>query len=134
MDRKIGILTLRELIGLSLLVTMLLGGLLLGWYLGQQQWELSRQLEDCAWLALSGQWENARTLAGEAREGWERKWKLRAAFGDHTPMEEIDDLFAELTVYGAAGDRTEFASTCSALASRMEAVGNAHRLSWWNIL
>lgn len=134
MDRKNGILTLREVTALSLLLVLLLGGLLLGWYLGQQHRELSRQLEDSAWLALSGQMENARKMAQEAKTVWEKEWKLRAAFGDHTPMEEIDDLFAELTIYGAAGDRTEFASTCAALASRVEAMGNAHRLSWWNVL
>lgn len=134
MDWKIGGLTLRELTGLGLLVGLLLAGLLLDWYLGGQHRALSQQLEDCAWLALSGQWENARQTAEAVRTGWKTEWKLRAAFGDHTPMEEIDALFGELAVCGAAGERTEFARICTALASRMEAMGNAQQLCWWNVL
>ena len=134
MDRKIGVLTLRELTGLILLVGLLLCGLLTGWYTGRQHRELSRQLEDSAWLALSGQWENARKKAEDAKEMWQENWKLRAAFSDHTPMEEIDDLFGEMTVCSAAGERTEFARVCAALSGRVAAMGQAHQLSWWNVL
>lgn len=134
MDRKIGALTLREAAGILLLLVLLAGGLLSGWYMGRQHREISQKLEDCAWLALTGQMSNAREEADGARAQWEKGRSLRAVLGDHTPMEEIDDLFAELRIYGAAGEKTEFARTCSALSSRVKAMGEAHRLSWWNIL
>lgn len=134
MDRKIGALTLREATGIVLLLVLLAGGLLSGWYMGRQHEDISKKLEDSAWLALSGQISNARKAADAARAQWEKGRSLRAVLGDHTPMEEIDDLFAELKIYGAAGERTEFARTCSALSSRMAAMGNAYKLSWWNIL
>lgn len=134
MDRKIGALTLREMTGLALLVVLLLAGLLSGWYMEQQHREISRQLDSSAWLALSGQLSNARETANAACTEWEAGRKIRSVLADQTPMEEIDDLFAQLRIYGAAGDGTEFARTCSALCSRMAAMGNAHALSWWNIL
>lgn len=134
MDRKIGSITTRELLGFGLLLALLLVGLLCSWYLPRQSGQIGEALEDSAWMALSGQWENARKTAAAAREGWERKWKIWAAFGDHTPMEEVDALFAELTIYAAAEEQTDFAHTCAALSRRVEAMGNAHRFSWWNIL
>ena len=134
MDRKIGALTLREVTAIGLLLVLLLLGLLSGWYLERQHRDLARQLEDSAWLALSGQMSNARQEVQTAQAKWEKGRSLLAALGDHTPMEDIDGLFAELQIYGAAGEKTEFARTCSALSSQMAAMGNAYKLSWWNIL
>lgn len=133
MDRKIGGLTVRELIGFSLLIVLLLLGLFFSWYLGRQHTQLSRDLENCAWLALSGQWENARKKSEEAAQSWQTHWGLRAALGEHTPMEDIDELFAQLKIYAAADEKTDFAQTCAALSKRMEAMGNAGSLHWWNI-
>lgn len=134
MDRKIGVMTLREFAGLLLLLLLLLTGLLLSWYMGRQHTEISRGLEDSAWYALSGEWEKARDTVDSAREQWEQGWNLWAAFADHSPMEEIDALFAALRIYAAAGERTEFAHTCAALSRHVAAMGSAHQLSWWNVL
>lgn len=134
MDRKRASLKAGEVAGPLLLILLLLLGLLLSWYMGRQQDRIARALEDSAWLALSGQWEDARETAARAKADWEQRWHRWAALGDHSPMEEIDALFAQLTIYGAAGERTEFSQLCSALSCRIKAVGNAHRLRWWNIL
>ena len=119
---------------LALLLVLLLGGLLSARYMGQHHREISRQLDSSAWLALSGEFANARVEADAARVQWEKGRPLRAVLGDHTPMEEIDDLFAELHIYGAAGETVEFARICNALSSRVAAMGMAHQLSWWNVL
>lgn len=134
MDRKIGGLTLRELTGFALLALLLLGGLLTAWDMSRQHETLSVMLEDSAWLALTGQWENARKTAQDAKSDWERRRNLRAALADHTPLEEIDGLFAEMTIFAASEERTEFARTCAALARRLEALADSHKASWWNIL
>ena len=134
MDRKIGGMTIRELTGFLLLITLLLAGLLLSWHTGRQHEKIAAGLESSAWLALSGQWENARQQAESVRQQWERDQKLWSALGNQTPMDEISSLFAELKIYGAAGERTEFARICAVLSQKMEAMGNAHRLSWWNVL
>lgn len=133
MDRQIGGMTLRELTGLGLLVILLLGGLLSSWDMSRRHGEIARTLEACTWQALSGQWENARNTAETAEQAWQQGRGRRAAVSDHTPLEEIDSLFAELGAYAAAGDRTGFARTCAALSRHMDALGDAHRVSWQNI-
>ena len=132
MDRKI--ITGRELTGIVLLVLLLVAGLLISRYMGHRQEKIAGLLEDSAWMALSGQWSDARKTGEEARQQWEAQWDLRAVLGDHTPMEEIDDLFARMRISAAAGERADFARDCAALAGRIRAVGNAQRLSWQNVL
>ena len=126
--------TAREAGGIVLLLVLLAAGLLVSCVLGRQQERIAGILEDCAWMALSDQWSDARQTAAEARQQWEESWSLRAAVGDHTPMEQIDELFAQLNISAAAGERTGFAQDCAVLASRIRAVGNAQRLSWQNVL
>lgn len=134
MDRKVGHMSFRELLGFLLLTALLFLGLLSAWYLNRHQGDISRQLEDSAWLALSGQWENARQGAAAARERWEQRRSLWTVFADHTPMEEIDVLFAQLSIYAAAKDPAEFSAVCAALARHLDAMGEAHRLRWQNVL
>lgn len=134
MDRKNGKLNFRELAGFVLLTALLLTGLLLAWYTGRQNTAVCRLLDDSAWLALSGQWEKARDTASIARERWQTHRNLRAAFLHQAPMEQIDVLFGQLMVYAAAGERTDFAQTCAALARQMEAMASSGQLRWWNVL
>ena len=133
MDRKRG-MKLRDLAGPLLLLTLLLAGLLGSWQPGRQQEAVARQLEDCQWLALSGQWQQARQGAEEARQQWQQHWKLWAALGDHRPMEEIDALFGQLKARAAAGDREEFAGISAELARRIHTMSQGQRLHWWNVL
>ena len=134
MGRKIGGITLRELLGMGLLTGLLLAGLLSAWYLSRQHTAMSSAMEECTWLALSGQWENGKEKAEAVRQTWEKSWIIFAAFSDHGPMEEIDALFRELAVYGAAGERTDFARTCAVLTDKLEAMASSARFSWWNVL
>lgn len=134
MDRKSRGMIPRELLGLAILAALLLAGLLSSWHLNRQHRAMANAMEDSTWLALSGQWENAKESASAARQNWEKGWRFRAAFADHGPMEEIDGLFRELTVYSAAGERTEFSRTCTLLAEKLEAMASSARLSWWNVL
>lgn len=134
MDRKIGKLMLREAAGFLLLAVLALGGLLTSRHMSQQYEAVSRLLEDSAWHALSGQWQQARDTAQAAREQWEQRWELGAALSDHTPMEEIDVLFAQLSVYSAANEPSDFSAACRALSRHMQAMGSAHQFRWWNVL
>ena len=134
MDRKIGNLTFRELVGIALLILLLLSGLLSSWYMEWRNTQIAQELDNSAWLALSGQWQKARDTADAAKEQWEQSWDLWATLSDHTPMEEINSLFGELEIYGAAGERTDFARGCAVLASRLTAMANANKFCWWNVL
>ena len=134
MDRKIGGVTLRELLGVGILAALLILGFLCSWYLSRQPDEMSSAMDDACWLALSGQWKNARDLSASTRQSWEKGWRFRAAFADHTYLEEIDGLFQELTVYAAAGEQTDFARTCALLAEKLKALASSACFSWWNVL
>ena len=133
MDRKRGI-NGRELAGPAILVLLLLAGMLAAWYLNRHHTAMAEKMEDSSWMALSGQWENAGELAMSVRRDWEKGWRLRAVVTDHSPMEEIDSLFWELTVYEAAGERMEFARICSILAEKLRSIAAAGGFSWWNVL
>ena len=50
------------------------------------------------------------------------------------PMEDIDSLFARLSAYAAQEETAEYAAACRELARRVEAVADAHRLTWWNLM
>ncbi len=123
-----------SLAGPLLLTALLLAGMLSSLLLSRRHDRISRQLEEAVWCSLSGSWEEARDVAGEARDSWQESWHFQAMLGDHSPMEEIDTLFSQLVVYGAAEEETDFGATCAALSRHMQAMGDAQRLTWWNIL
>ena len=49
-------------------------------------------------------------------------------------MEEIDGGFAQVKAYSQAGEPADFAAACAQTARRVEAMGQAHGLNWWNVL
>ena len=134
MDRKRrSIPVSREAVGLALLVGLLLAGLYTSVEMGRSHNAISRQLEDSAWYALSGDWEQARTAAAAAESSWESRRSLCCMLSDHTPMEQADALFARIGLYSAARDGTEFAAACGELSRQIQAMGDAHRLTWQNL-
>lgn len=133
MDRKRAV-TFRELAGFILLTALLTAGLLSSRGLNRQHAAMASSLDHSSTLALSGQWSQARNTAAAARQAWKENWQIRAVLSNHGPMEEIDDLFGQLTVYEAAGDATEFARICRSLSLRLDALAGTQRLSWWNVL
>lgn len=132
MDRKRSLG--RETVGLVLLGALLLTGLYTSLEMGRSHDEISRHLEDSAWYALSGDWEKARMAAAAAESGWKDHRDLSSLLADHTPMEEIDAMFARIGICSAARSGTEFALFCADLSRKVEAMGEAHRLTWQNLL
>ena len=95
---------------------------------------VSRLLEEAAQAALSGDLEQGIMLADRAQTAWEDCWHLTASAADHAPMDEIDSIFAQVSTYAQAGSPTDFAAFCARLAQLVDAVGEAHSLTWWNLL
>ena len=118
---------------MGVLAALLLVGLLSSWLMCRHHDGLSRRMEDAAWLAVSGDWTKARDTAAQTRSDWNKFRKARCAFADHTPMEQIDARFAQLSVYAASNERTEFAAVCTELSADLRAMGDAHRPTWWNL-
>lgn len=123
----------RSWIGFVLLLVLLAGGVAATWGMAKCHEPIARDLENAAKTALQGDMAQGEVLMLQAREAWGRSRHLGACFADHTPMEEIDALFAEVEVYAAAREETDFAAGCAALSRKVEAMGQAHGASWWNL-
>lgn len=133
MDRKKKCPVIRELIGFVLLTVLLLAGLLSSFLLGNFHRELARDMDSAAWYALRQDWEEATQICTRASHIWQKNWNLCAAFSDHSPMEDIDAQFAQLSVYSSLRSREQFAAACIALSQDLAAMGKAQELRWWNL-
>ena len=94
------------------------------------QTQLTRATE----LALAGDLPQATALARQAQQRWERFRQAICAVADHDPMDEIDQLFAEMEVFSAAADGEHFAACCAKLRVLVKAMADAHSAAWWNLL
>ena len=124
----------RSWIGLGILLALLLISVLTWWAMARLQQPIARELEQAAVFSQEGDWEKALLLANRARTRWARSRCLTACVADHTPMEEMDTLFAQLEAYGQAREQADFAAVCRGLAKKAEAMGDAHGLTVWNFL
>ena len=124
----------RMWIGVVLLAVLLVSGLLAAEFMEKTHGPIVSDLKQAADAAMEGSWGRAEALTARARKSWDKHRFLTAAFADHGPMEEIDALFAQLEAYREAGDTLGFAAVCAALSKQLEAMGDAHELSWWNLL
>lgn len=122
----------RFILGLALLGVLFAGSLGVGREMEILHQPVIRNLTKASELALSGAAEAAQAAALAAKEVWQENWEFTAAFSDHAPMEEVDDLFAALPAY--LPEAEEFAAGCLQLVQRTAAVIRDHTLSWWNLL
>ena len=124
----------RFLLGVAILGVFLGLGLWTGYAMEQLHVDISQTLEQAAAQVLDGQTEQGVSLARQAHTQWQDNWHMTAFLADHAPMDEIDALFAQALFYADTGNAEDFASHCTRLSMLVEAVGEAHALSWWNLL
>lgn len=124
----------RTVVGAVLLLVLLAGGVASGLWMARNTGEIGDLLEDAAASVLEGQWQQGREEADRARRLWERKRNLGAAFTDHGPMEQVDSGFALLAFYADTGEQLLFAALCVDLEMQLEALEEAQKVSWWNVL
>lgn len=124
----------RGKVGIGILAGLLVLCMLATVTMRRRNEPIARILAAASDLAAAGEWEEAKKLAGKARGDWEKRWHFTAVFADHTPMEDIDGLFARLEVYEKQEDRTAFAAVCADLSVKIEAMGDAHGINWWSLL
>ena len=91
-------------------------------------------LEQAANATLSGEFDRGVALGMEAKSQWERHWNGTAAVADHSPMDDVDALFAEMEIYAKAGEAPHFAACCTKLSRMVRDMGDAHQLNLWNLL
>ncbi len=124
----------RGIFGIVLLLVLLAVGMFVQWTMATLQKPITLELTQAAQAGAREDWAAARLHQEAAQRGWRKCWRLTAAFADHQPMEDVDSLFARLPVYAAQQEPAEFAASCRELARRIQAVADAHSLTWWNLL
>lgn len=123
----------RSWLGFGFLLVLLILSLLVTWVMSEIHKPVVQSLELAADSAIREDWAEARFQAASAGTSWEKWDRLRRCFADHTPIEDVEALFAQLGVYGTVEESADFAAACRELARRVEAVGEAHGVSWWNV-
>ena len=122
----------RFIIGISVLGALLAGSLAAEGRMEQLYRPVQEHLEQAVRLSAEGATEAAAASLERAKELWHRGWKFMAAFADHEPMEEVDDLFSAVSAYSP--ESAEFGAYCAQLLRRTAAVIRDQTLSWWNLL
>ena len=120
--------------GVGILLVFLVLGLLVAFFMDTVCAPISLQLENAAVEAMSGDLEKGISLAMQAKQNWTKDWKKMATVADHTPIDEIEGLFAEMEVFAQARDSEHFSACCAQLSRLMKAMADAHSLTWWNLI
>ena len=121
-------------LGIGILVLFLVLGLWISHCMDSVHLSIANTLETAAEQALSGDLDAAAQTAQTAKVSWEKHWHGSAVVADHAPMDEIDGLLAQLECYSRADQPGDFAACCTRLALLVEAMSEAHSLTWWNLL
>lgn len=119
--------------GMGILLALLCLCLAIGWSMRATHTKTMVQLEQAAQLALEEQDSPAFHLARQAQSRWQQTRKLTAVVADHSPMDEVDMLFAEMKTYMEAQELPHFAACCNQLRSQLQSMYEAHLGTWWNI-
>ena len=94
---------------------------------------ISENLTKASNLAENGQFEQAFSMAMDAKKSWEHAWHGVGFLSDHSPMDEIDGLFSQAQAYAQMGAYDDFSASCARISNLITAVAEAHSLSWWNL-
>lgn len=124
----------RLMIGLCILVTLLAGSLAITLSMSAVHGPIADELGLAVQASLDGDQAAALAHADAAVARWEKYRNFTAAFADHTPMDEMDALLAEARIYAHETDSVHFCATCAHLQQIAQAISDAHRIDWWNLL
>ncbi len=120
--------------GLAILIVFLILGFVTAGVMDNAHLPTESLLAQAAEKTLNGDFEEAVSLGQQAKSRWDKHWNGTATVADHSPMDDVDALFAEMEIYAEAKEEPHFAAVCRELSRRIQAVAEAHRFSWWNIL
>lgn len=121
-------------IGICVLVFLLASGIAVSAVFCLAHEPTAQLLQDACEAALEGDWTQATTLCHQAEDRWEAFWRFTAAFADHSPMDEIDSLFAQLEILGMQRNQEQFPALCARISELAEAIADSHRFRWWTLL
>lgn len=117
-------------LGVGLLLALLALGIVTTVTMGRICEPVGQTLTRAGEAARVGELGQAEALCRQAKTRWEAYRTLSAAVTDHAPMEEIDGMFAALSV---CRDSDRYAEYCARLTAMVAAVAEAQAVNWWNI-
>ena len=121
----IGVAVLAVLLGLSAVMSCSLSRL---------HRELAQELDKAGQAAMAEDWETADAFLSAAGQRWQKYRRFCASFTDHEPLEQVDSLFAQLSVCRTLSLPTDYALICTQLSELSRAIGESHSFTWWNFL
>lgn len=123
----------RFYLGVVILAVLLLLGIFCGQWMENASRELLQSLAQAEDALRQGNPENALTLVKSARQLWKNSWHRLAMVTDHTVMDEIDGLFAQLEHF-AGHSASLLGAGCARVRELISAISDDHRFTWWNLL
>ena len=121
-------------IGILVLSVLLSSGIGVSMLLFRTHRPIAKTLQQASHAAVSGNWQQATTQAQKAQMQWKKCRDLTAAFADHSVLEEVDSLFAQVQIYAAFGDVCSFSAACAHLSRLTQAIAESHLPKWQNFL
>ena len=121
-------------IGVAVLILLLAGGIALALGLTGMHTGISWDLAAASLAARKGDLQQAQELVEKASQTWDQFRHISASFTDHEPLEQMDNLFAQLEVFDTIPSPADYAALCTHLAELSLAVAESHTLTWWNLL
>lgn len=121
-------------LGMALLGLFLAFGLLISARMTALHAEAAGELDRAAELTLSGDFSEACEVAFHAYDAWLEARKFTASVADHSPMDDVEQLFAEMEIYAKTEEKPHFAACCRQLGVMLRSMYDAHRPTWWNFL
>ena len=121
-------------LGVGLLLALLGLGLYSAHVMEETNLPIAQTLEQAAQYAQDGQLDRGAALLEQARQQWDSRWHSTAVLADHSPLDDIDSLFAQAKAYAQAGQSGDFAAFCMRLSQLIEATSESHSANWWNFL
>lgn len=121
-------------IGICVLAVLLAAGIAVTYVMERCHEPISRELDAASQAVLAGDWNRAVGSAEAAFEKWQRCRDFTAAFADHSVLEEVECLFAQIQVFAAGRDTLSFAAACAHLSRLTDAVAQSHLPKWQNLL
>ena len=120
--------------GLAILAVLLSAAAAFSVLMERTHVPVAKALQEAATAAEDGDWAAAGDLFRSAQAQWQQHKQFTAAVADHSPMDDMDGLFAELEIYLRQQEMPHFSATCCHLAYLAEAMADNHALNWWNLL
>ena len=118
-------------IGVGILLGLLVLGILVMQITDRQLGSVSETLRQAA---EAQDWNEAVSLAQTAQKQWKQHWHLMASLADHTDIDAIDGLFAQLKVCQHYKAQENHATLCARLSETIRDLEENHRFTWWNLL